>query len=401
MSRDSRPLALFLTSRVMDTMGIQIQSVAIGWQVYELTGELADLGWVGLAQFVPLALLSLPGGQVADRLDRRRVVLVTQVGYALGALGLAAAVGAGGTLPIFLVLAGLGALRAFKAPASSALVPWLVSPEKLPRAIALSSSTWQVGTIAGPALGGLIYAWGGPMAAYLTTAAAQLLAAILTASIRVHPPERSKSLETPWRRLLGGVRFVWRSKLLLGSISLDLFAVLFGGAVALLPVFAREVLHVGPSGLGLLRTAPAVGAVLVAAVLAARPIRHRAGFWMFGCVALFGAATIAFALSESFAWSLIALAVVGGADMVSVVIRQSLIQLHTPDEMRGRVAAVSFLFIGASNELGEAESGFTGWLFGGVVRAAVFGGVGALVVTGLWAVLFPSLRDVDDLRAER
>lgn len=391
----SRSLGLYLAARLADTAAIQIQSVAIGWQVYDLTRDPLDLGWVGLAQFLPVLVLSLPGGQLADRFDRRFIVVATQLGYAAGALALALA-SERGTLPIFAVLVLLGTLRAFKSPAASALVPWIVSEERLPRAIALSSTTYQVGTIAGPALGGAIYALGGPLAAYYAACGLQLLAAALMASLSTHPPPRVPSAEGPWRRLLGGLQFVLRSRVLLAAIGLDLFAVLLGGAVALLPIYARDVLGVGEVGLGVLRAAPALGATVVALALAARPIEGRAGHWMLGSVAVFGIGTIVFGLSEHLALSLAALALLGGADMVSVVIRQSIVQLWTPDEMRGRVAAVSFLFIGASNELGEAESGLTARLFG-TVRAVVLGGIGTLVVTGAWAVLFPELRRVDTL----
>lgn len=395
----SRSLGLYLAGRLADTVGIQVQSVAIGWQVYALTRDPLDLGWVGLAQFLPVLLLSLPGGQLADRLDRRAIVVATQLGYAAGAVGLALAADRG-TTPIFAVLVLLGTLRAFKSPASSALVPWIVTGDALPRAIALSSTTYQVGTIAGPALGGAIYAMGGPTTAYVTAAVCQLAAAALTAAVTARRPPRVANRESPWRRVLGGLRFVWDSKVLFAAISLDLFAVLLGGAVALLPIFARDILHVGEIGLGALRAAPALGATLVALVLAVRPIERRAGAWMLACVGVFGAATIVFGLSEDFALSLAALAILGGADMVSVVIRQSIIQLWTPDEMRGRVAAVSFLFIGASNELGELESGVTAKLFG-TVRAVVLGGIGTLIVTGAWAAIFGSLRRVDALRAPR
>jgi len=395
--REKRNLGLFLCGRVTDTVGQQVQGVAVGWQVWQLTHDELMLGYVGLAQFAPLMLLALLGGTAADRFDRRRIVGITQLGYAVGALGLVWASGHG-TTPTFVVLVGLGALRAFKWPAASALVPWLVSRERLPRAIALSASTFQVGMIAGPAIGGAIYVWGGAEAAYWTTVALELVSAALTLSLKVSMPEREPRGESQWQLVLGGVRFLIRTKVILGAIGLDLFAVLFGGAVALMPVFADEILHVGPVGLGLLRGAPALGAMIVLIVLAYRPIERRAGPWMLGGVALFGVATIVFGSSSSFGLSLAALAIVGGADAISVVVRQSLIQLRTPDEMRGRVAAVSFVFIGASNELGELESGVTAkWL--GAARATIFGGIGTLLVTGLWTMIFPTLRDVDKLTA--
>jgi MFS family permease len=389
-----RELWLYIGSRFAGTLGIQVQSVAIGWQVYSRTGNPLDLGWVGLSQFLPLALLSLWAGSVADRVDRKRMLVASRAGFAVGSLalaGLTLAPHEWGILPIYAVLVWLGATRAFAAPASSALLPALVSPVHLPRAIGLSSTTFQVATIAGPAVGGLVYAAGDAIGAYLFAAASELVSVLLLLSIRRALPRLEVPAERGLALLLSGVRYVWRQKVLLGAISLDLFAVLLGGAVALMPIFARDILHVGETGLGLLRSAPAVGAAIVAAVLAAFPIRRRAGLFMFGGVALFGLATIAFGLSEHFVLSLVALAVLGGADMISVVIRQSIVQLSTPDAMRGRVASVNMIFIGASNELGELESGVTAaWL--GTVRAVVVGGIGTLMVTGLWAVLFPSLR---------
>ena len=398
----SPDLARYLAARLAGTLGVQVQSVAIGWQVYARTGNPMDLGWVGLAQFLPLALLSLWAGAIADRLDRKRILAVCRFSYAAGSLGLAwlSLHPELGVAPIYGVLAMLGATRAFAAPAGVALLPSLVPGARLSRAVAMSSTTFQIGTIAGPALGGFIYAAGGATSAYLVTAACELVAGALVLSIATKLPVRGPRTEPPLASLLAGVRYVWRSKVLLGAISLDLFAVLLGGAVALMPIFARDILHVGELGLGMLRAAPAVGAMLVAVGLALRPIAGRAGAWMLGGVGLFGVATIVFGTSESFALSLVALAVLGGADMVSVVIRQSLVQLWTPDEMRGRVASVNMIFIGASNELGELESGVTAALLG-TVRAVVLGGIGTLVVTGLWATLFPGLRRVDDLHAHR
>lgn len=394
----SRDLFAFLGSRFAGTLGVQTQSVAIGWQIYERTGDMLDLAWVGLAQFIPLALLSLPAGNVADRVDRKRILMLSRGLFGLGSLGLAGLSFAPelGVVPIYAVLVMLGATRAFAAPASWALLPALVEPQRLPRAIAMSSTTFQVATIAGPSLGGLIYAAVGPAGAYVAAALFEALAVLLIFAIRRELPKYEAPPEKGLELLLSGVRYVWRQKILLGAISLDLFAVLLGGAVVLMPVFAKDVLHVGETGYGLLRSAPAVGAATVAILLALRPITRRAGWWMFGCVALFGVATIAFGLSTSFPLTLGALVVLGAADMVSVVVRQSIIQLSTPDEMRGRVSSVNMIFIGASNELGDFESGATAALFGepplGAIRAVVVGGVGTLLVTGLWAVLFPDLR---------
>jgi MFS family permease len=290
----------------------------------------------------------------------------------------------------------LGATRAFAAPASSALLPALVKIERLPRAIALSSTTFQISTIGGPALGGLIYALGGPDTAYLTAASCLGLAAVSVALLETRLPPRPPTQESATARVLAGLRYVLSERVLLGAISLDLAAVLLGGAVALMPIFARDILHVGELGLGILRSAPAVGAALMAVLFSLYPMKRHAGRFMFSGVAIFGIATIVFGMSENFTLSLVALAVLGGADMMSVVVRQSLVQLRTPDEMRGRVSSVSYIFIGASNELGEFESGLTAaWL--GTVRAVVLGGVGTLVVTGLWATLFPTLRKADRL----
>lgn len=400
----SRDLSFYLGARLCGTIGIQVQSVAIGWQVYARTGDAMDLGWVGLSQFLPLALLSLHAGNVADRSDRRRIVVLTRLVYALGSLALAglSVVPESGVAPVYAVLMLLGATRAFLSPAHVALLPWLVPGDRLSRAIAMSSTTFQIATIGGPALGGLIYAFGGATTAYLVAAACELAAAGLVFAIQVQIPQREPPRESAVERVLEGVRFVWNEKVLLGAISLDLFAVLLGGAVALMPIFARDILQVGATGLGLLRGAPAVGAAVVALTLAVRPLSRRAGPWMLVSVALFGIATIVFGLSQHFAASVVALAVLGAADMVSVVVRQSLVQLRTPDEMRGRVASVNMVFIGASNELGEFESGITAALLGrgaiGAVRAAILGGVGTLIVTGLWTLAFPQLRRVDRLQ---
>ncbi|HEY8430215.1 MAG TPA: MFS transporter [Sandaracinaceae bacterium] len=389
----SRALVLYLVSRLSGTLGVQIQSVAIGWQVYVHTGDVLDLAWVGLSQFLPLALLSLPAGNVADRFDRKLILTSCRALYGLGSLALAGLSfhPEWGVAPIYAVLVVLGATRAFAAPAAWSLLPGLVPPAKLPRAIALSSSSFQLSTIVGPTLGGILYDVGGPATAYTSAAACELLSVLSLLAIRTALPRREATGESQLALLGEGLRYVWRKKIVLGAISLDLFAVLLGGAVVLMPVYARDILQVGEAGLGLLRSAPAAGALTMAALLAARPITRRAGAWMFVSVALFGVATIVFGVSTSFPLSLAALYVLGAADMVSVVIRQSLVQLATPDEMRGRVASVNMIFIGASNELGDFESGLTARLFG-VVPAVVIGGLGTLAVTGLWAAWFPELR---------
>lgn len=395
-------LATFLGGRLFATVAFQIQSVAIGWQIYTATGSFLDVAWVGLVQFVPLVLASPYAGTVADRYDRKAIVWICSLVYALGALSLAwlsASIESVGVWPIFLVLAVLGATRAFAAPATWALLPWLVPRDKLPRAIPLSSTTFQIATVGGPALGGFLYAWGDAELAYVASAVCSGVAAVSFLFLRPDRPERAEIVESGLSRVMGGLRFLLRQRALLGAISLDLVAVLLGGAVALMPAFARDVLMVDATGLGFLRAAPAVGAAIVALTLAVFPLKKRAGWWMFLGVALFGVATIVFALSESFTLSLAALAVLGGADMVSVVVRQSIIQLGTPDDLRGRVASLNMIFIGASNELGEFESGVTAHWLGSAVRAAVLGGVGTLIVTGLWTVFFPELRRVDSLEA--
>lgn len=402
LSRIPRDLRLFLAGRLVATIGVQVQSVAIAWQVYARTGDPLDLGLVGLAQFLPLAILALPAGSVADRFDRRRLTVFCRLAYGLGAVALAvwSAVPDAPMIVVWVVLVLLGAARAFLGPATSALLPRLVHVDILPRAIASSSGTFQLSTIAGPALGGILYAAAGPVITYAIAATTQVLSAILFAMTRpvvpvpaTHDPDAALS---PFERLIAGIRFVFARPVLLGAISLDLFAVLLGGAVALMPVFARDILHVGEIGLGALRSAPAVGAGAVALLLALRPIPGRAGAWMMACVAVFGVATIVFGLSTSFPLSLVALVVLGASDMVSVVVRQSLVQLHTPDAMRGRVVAVNMVFIGASNELGELESGVTAAWFG-TVPAVVVGGAGTLLVVALWSWWFPGLRKVDRL----
>jgi MFS family permease len=375
--------------------------IVIGWQVYDIARETMSprdaalrLGLIGLAQFLPLFGLSLVVGVVADRYDRRhiaRAAVALELGCAaaLGVLALNDAI----TLPVlFAIAALLGVGRAFAGPALSALAPNLVPRAMLPSAIALNSISWQTGAVTGPPLGAYLYA-GGAAAAYLTAAA--LLAAALVALLRIGAvPLPEPSTLRPWQRVVEGLGYVRHNRIVLGAISLDLFAVLLGGATAMLPVYARDVLHVGVEGLGPLRAAPALGAALTALFLAFRPLERNVGPVMFACVGLFGVATIVFGLSTDLRLSLAALAVLGAADMVSVFVRSSLIQLHTPDEMRGRVAAVSTLFVSASNELGEFESGLTAaWL--GPVEAVVAGGVGAIVVTGLWAWGFPELRRAD------
>jgi MFS family permease len=394
-----RDFRLYQLVRLCAVLAVQIESVAIGWQVYELTGSALALGYTGLAQFLPFVSFVLVGGQVADRVDRRAILVVCQLVMLLCSLLLLSF-----TLGhvqdvrfVYGVLVLFGTARAFYAPASSALVPRLVPPEELTRAVAVSSTTWQVATIAGPAVGGLLYGWGGARGAYLGSAALCALTVVWMLLLKVRTGRSSRepfSLST----LLAGFHFVRRQRLLLGSITLDLFAVLFGGAVALLPIYARDVLHTGPWGMGLLRSAPAAGAAVVAVFLASRPLGGRAGWKMFAAVAVFGAATLVFGLSHSLPLSLVALAVAGGADMVSVVVRSTLEMVATPDDMRGRVGAVNMMCVGASNELGEFRAGaFAEHV--GAVTAVVSGAVGTLVVVALWAWGFPELRRVDHLEA--
>jgi MFS family permease len=398
-----RDYRLFWAARFAASLGIQAQAVTLGWQVYDVARidrsvpEAALwVGLIGLAQFVPLFLLSLPAGEIVDRRSRRNVMTAALVVEALCAAALAglALMERPPLLGIFAVAGVFGAARAFIAPSGSALGPMLVPREVLPRAIAANSIAFQFGSIAGPALGGLLIASSTSLS-YGVTAGLYVLAAALLLVIRTATtPERQPGSRANLIR--EGLQYVWRTKIVFGAISLDLAAVLLGGATALLPVFARDVLGAGPDVYGLLRAAPAVGAAVVALTLARRPITRFAGRWMFSAVAVFGLMTIVFALSRQVWLSFAALAVLGAADMVSVFIRQTLIQIVTPDAMRGRVAAVSMLFIGASNELGEFESGIAARLLG-PVGAALFGGFGALVVTGLWAKWFPELRRADRL----
>ncbi|NJN52189.1 MAG: MFS transporter [Gammaproteobacteria bacterium] len=385
---------LYLAARVIATLAVQMQSVAIGWQVYAITGDPLDLGLIGLAQFLPFVVLVLPAGQIADRFDRRTIVALCYATEVICALLLLTFTLSGlvEVWPVFAVLVLFGAARAFAMPASQALTPNLVPRAAFSNAIALNSSAFHVATIIGPSLGGLIYVTG-PDNVYTVVGA--LLSISVIMMLRVRPPAVLRRMEpASLETLLEGIRFVRSKPIVLGAISLDLFAVLFGGAVALLPAFASDILAIGPEGLGILRTAPAVGAGLTAATLALFPISRHVGLWMFGGVALFGVATIVFGMSSSFGLSLACLAALGAGDMVSVYIRQVLIQLETPDEIRGRVSAVNAVFIGASNELGEFESGITA-AWWGLMPAVVVGGGATLVVTGLWMRLFPTLRGMD------
>jgi len=394
--REYRDVRAFAGIRAGLALAIQVQAVVVGWHVYDLTGDPWDLGLVGLVQFLPGALLFPLIGQVADRFDRRRVVRIGLWVQGLGSLGLVWLITRPdlGLGPLFAVLALLGGARAFVMPALSSLLPNLVPSAIFPRAVAIGSSVSQFATIFGPAAGGLIYA-ADPLAPFVLAAALAIAAAMLAGMLTpvpTRPGAGGRGDDGP----LAGLRYLRTHPVLLGAISLDLFAVLLGGATALLPIYAHDILMVGPVGLGLLRCAPAVGAALVGIGLAHRPLGRHAGALMLACVAGFGLATLVFALSRSMALSLAALVALGGFDMISMVVRQTLVQIGTPDAMRGRVSAVSFLFIGATNQLGEFESGATAAWFG-VVPAAVIGGLGTLVVVGLWALLFPGLRRIDRL----
>jgi len=394
-------LALYQVARFFIVLGLEMQSVAVGWQVYEITRRPLDLGLVGLAQFLPGVFFFLVAGHAADRHDRRKLLNICYVGFILcSAMLLALTVrGSRSVHLIYLVLLLLGLVRCFNWPASRALLPQLVPSVHFPKALAWNASTFQAATILGPALGGVLYAAAkGPEVVYGLATVASAIALWATLFIRSRSQERAPQ-EMSLHTVMAGFRYVWREKVVLGSISLDMFAVLLGGAVALLPVYASEILKTGPWGLGLLRSAPGVGAAVMAIFLARRPIRKRAGPIMFWCVGGFGVFTVLFGISRSLALSLLALLLVGATDMVSVIIRATLVQFATPDAMRGRVNAVDMLFIGASNELGEVESGLTAHWFG-TVPAVVLGGVGTLLVIALWAWWFPELRRVDQLHPD-
>jgi len=391
---------LFQIARFLIVAAVEMQAVAVGWQVYDVTKRALDLGLVGLAQFLPGILLFLVSGHASDRFDRRKVLGTCYAGYALcsGLLLVIALRGAPSVHPIYAVLILLGVVRSFNGTASRSILPQLVPEEHFANAVAWNATTFQAATILGPSLGGILYAlFRGPSAVYAAAMVTAVGALLSTFRIKTRPQARRRE-PTTVKTILAGLRFIWREKLVLGAISLDLFAVLLGGAVALLPVYAREILHTGPWGLGLLRTAPGVGAAVMAVALAHRPLRGRAGVTLLWSVAGFGICTILFGVSTSLVLSLIALIFLGASDMVSVIIRATLVQLRTPDEMRGRVTAVDMVFIGASNELGQFESGLTAQWFG-TVPAVLLGGVGTLVVIALWAWRFPELRRVGELSA--
>ena len=407
----SRDFRRYQLARAAVILGAEAQSVAVAWQVYSITHRALDLGYTGLALFLPGLLFMLPAGHVADRFDRRQVILVC---YGLQVLCTTALLlltfsGLRSVYPIYAVLFCVGTGRAFSGPASSALIPNLIPEEHFVNAVTWGGAIFQFANITGPAMGGLLFTL--PLASYLRDAELQgagivylftlvtlvwFLALILSLHVR---PGRMEHRAASIKVVLAGFQYMRHSPLLLGASSLDLFVVLLGGATALMPIFAHDILHQGPRGLGMLRAAPAAGALVVSLLMTRFPFRRRAGVRMFISVALFGAATVVFGLSRSLWLSLGALALAGAADMISVVVRSSLLQLGTPPEMRGRVSAVNALFVGASNELGEFESGLTAQWWG-AVRATVVGGVGALAVAGLWAAMFPGLRHADELSSE-
>jgi len=402
----SRDFFRYQLARVVVIIGAEAQALAVAWQVYEITHKAIDLGYTGLMLFLPGLLFLLPAGHIADRFDRRQVILVCYTLQAVCSFLLwrFAWMGIHRVWPIFLVLFLIGTGRAFSGPASSALLPHLVPQAHFVNAVTWGSAIFQIANIAGPALGGVLYTLPlhgrlhGASLAYAFTFCTVLWFLVLVGSLQVRPgrmEHRAISKEV----ILAGIRYVAQTQVLLGSISLDLFAVLLGGAVALMPIFAEDILHAGPAGLGMLRAAPALGALTVSLWLMWKPIRDKAGTKMLVGVAIFGAATVVFGVSRSLPLSLAALFVVGASDMVSVVIRASMLQLATPPEMRGRVSAVNSLFVNASNELGEFESGLTAQWWG-AVRAVVVGGVGSLAITGLWSAFFPSLRRAGALTPE-
>jgi MFS family permease len=391
---------LFQIARFLIVGATEMQAVAVGWQVYGITRRALDLGLVGLAQFLPGILLFLVSGHASDRFERRKVLGACYAGYALcsGLLLLIAERGTPSVRPIYIVLVLLGVVRSFNGTASRSILPQLVPDEHFANAVAWNATTFQAATILGPSVGGILYAVArGPSVVYGLAVLVAVGALVSIFRIHIRPQARRRE-PTTLKTVFAGLHFICREKLILGAISLDLFAVLLGGAVALLPVYAREILHTGPWGLGLLRTAPGVGAAVMAMALAHRPLRGRAGPALLWSVAGFGVCTILFGVSTSLVLSLLSLIFLGAADMISVIIRATLVQLRTPDEMRGRVMAVDMVFIGTSNELGQFESGLTAQWFG-TVPAVVLGGVGTLVVIGLWAWWFPELRRAGALGA--
>jgi MFS family permease len=391
-----RPFTFFVGARGSSELAQQIAAVAVGWQIYALTGSAFDLGWAGLLEFLPTALFIFIAGHVADRFERRRVAQACQLlsGIVLALLAWGTFAGWLTLAEIFAAILTLGVAGAFESPAVAALLPAVAPQHMLQRGTAISTGVFQVAMISGPALGGFTYALA-PGLPYALAAALSLLAMLLNGLIST--PLRATTRQAPdGKSLFAGVAFVRRNPAILGTISLDLFAVLLGGATALLPIYARDILHTGPTGLGILRAAPAAGALLMSAALARHTLTRRVGVRMFQAVIVFGIATVVFAVSRSMWLSVGALAILGAADTVSMVIRISLVQLRTPDAMRGRVGAVNYLFVNASNQLGAFESGTLAG-FVGAMPAALIGGIGTILIALLWMKLFPTLRDVERL----
>jgi MFS family permease len=396
-SVDNKSFVYFWFARVLSTLAYQMLAVAVGWHIYALTNNVFYLGLVGLAQFLPMFLLTLVVGHVADSYNRQAIIRFCQVIEGAGVLVLA--LGSYGDWlskeSILLIVFALGAARAFETPTMQALLPNIVTDEFLPQAIAWAASSTQTATIIGPALGGILYV-AGPTVVYSIVSVLFLGASLLVSFVHIQRIVTSKKGSVNLQSLFAGISFIRSKPIILGAISLDLFAVLLGGATALLPVYAREILAIGPQGLGILRSAPAVGALLMSVFLARNPLQNRVGRTMFIAVIIFGMATIGFAVSTSFTLSLCALTALGASDVISVVIRSSLVQLGTPDEMRGRVSAVNSMFVGTSNQLGEFESGITAaWV--GVVPAVLIGGIGTIMIALLWMKIFPQLAHVDNL----
>ena len=392
----------YMTARMLATIASEMQAVAVGWQIYALTHRALDLGLVGLAQFLPGILLFLVAGQTADRFPRQRILQCCYVAFAcVSALLLALTLrGLTAAWPVYAVLLMNGVVRAFNGPASQAFLPLVVPVEVFPSAVALGSGVFQGAMVVGPMVGGLVYGLtGSPAPVYAGSVAACLSAMVLMGRIRVQAAQRPRGIARPGV-LLDGLRYLWHAKMTLGAISLDMFAVLLGGAVALMPVYAKDILGVGATGLGILRGAPGTGAVIMAMVLALRPLKRHAGAIMLCCVAGFGACTVVFGLSRNVGLSVAALVILGACDMVSVVVRHTLVQISTPDEMRGRVSAVNMMFIGTSNEVGQFESGVTA-AWWGAVPAVVAGGIGTILIVVLWCRLFPELRRVNELQPTR
>jgi MFS family permease len=388
----------YMTARFLVTASSEMQGVAVAWQVYGLTGRALDLGLVGLAQFLPGVLLFLVAGQTADRVPRQRILQSCYGAFSLVSFLLLMLTlrGVASAWPIYAALLLNGVVRAFNGPASQAFLPLMLPEEHFPNAVAWASSIFQGAMILGPVAGGLLYGFtGSPTTVYASAAAAYLMGLALISAIRVKLAQRPRGA-AGLGVVLEGLRYIWREKLVLGALSLDLFAVLLGGAVALLPIYARDILKAGAAGLGILRSGPGIGAVTMAIVVAHWPLKRHAGAAMLCCVAGFGFFTVVFGLSRDIALSMAVLILAGACDMVSVIVRHTLVQLATPDGMRGRVSAVNMIFIGASNEVGQFESGLTAQWFG-TVPAVVIGGIGTMVVVVVWACLFPALRQVNEL----